>query len=126
MPAYRLLPPGGTCTFSKILKGKHWVGRVVKHGDGGYLGIINTGGSQRVEFRAATELAAFEGVVSRRLGYNNVGELRQHNREVRRANRVRNAVVRDKVNRFVRGDLKEKIAVIDEIFDALEGRNGSK
>jgi hypothetical protein len=101
--AYRLLAREGTCTFQRIARGRKTVGRVCPHGDGGFLGIINTGGGREV-FRAATAVEAFEGVVARRLGYASAADLKQHNAVVRRDNRVRRVAALNAFNRFMRGE----------------------
>jgi hypothetical protein len=71
--------------FKKIMRGKTWIGRVVRMGDGSgrYLGRI--GGH---EFTASTELDAFEGVAARFMGFDSAGDLRQQNAIVRQRNRA--------------------------------------
>jgi hypothetical protein len=117
MTTYRLLPLEGTQTIQYITRGKKTVGRVVRMGDGsGYLGIINRAEGGREEFTASTVLAAFEGVVAKRLGYGSASALKESNAKVRAVKRVQSARARDFAARFVSGNFKEQIAVIDEIF----------
>jgi hypothetical protein len=72
--------------FKKIMKGKDWVGRVVKMGDGtGYLGIIKPH-----EYKAATEQEAFEEVGARYMGHESYAALRNKNRAVRSFRRAAN------------------------------------
>lgn len=104
---YRLLDEG--LPFKVIrLRGK-LVGRVCRHGDGGFLGIIN--GVDRV--RARTEDEAFREVASRALGYADFATLKARKDVVRRTNAAKKAEVREITNRILGGDF----AAIDRLFE---------
>ena len=112
---YRLRDDGYP-TFKKIMNGKKWVGRVVKHHtEPVYLGIIG-----QTTVRNATEEGAFAEVVARHLGHRNAEALHATNALVRTTNRVRRQRNKELARRFMQGDLTEKIAVIDAIFDNFE------
>jgi hypothetical protein len=101
MSRYRLHDDGYP-TFKKIMQGRKWVGRVCKSVDpAGYLGIIG-----KTTVRAPTEKAAFEAVVAKHLGYNDVSELNEINREVKAVNRVRKAQAREVVDEMIRGNFE--------------------
>jgi hypothetical protein len=112
---YRLVDDGYP-VFKKIVRGGKWVGRVVRCADGRFYARINNARGPATEFYAATEIEAFEQVAAVQLGYANAGEVRAHNSDVRAANRDRNAYARGLADRFRRGDLTEKIAVVDELL----------
>lgn len=103
-----VLRTDGYATFKKITRGKKWVGRVYKNADGQYVGKIG-----HVEFVAATEHAAFEGVVSKNLGYEDVDALRQHNSAVRHSNRVARERANVAFNDMMKGEF-------DAIFKLLK------
>ena len=71
---YRLRDDG-VPGFKKIMRGKMWIGRICRHADGAYLGVIGN-----AQIRAATEEDAFEGIVARELGFQNAGQLKAHSR----------------------------------------------
>jgi hypothetical protein len=101
MTRYRLKDDGYP-TFKKIMEGRKWVGRVCKSvNPPGYLGIID-----QTAVRAVTEKAAFEAVVAQHLGYNDVGELKEINREVRAVSRARKAQARQVVDEMIRGNFE--------------------
>lgn len=116
MTAYKMQPREGTCTFQKITHGKKWVGRVCQHADGHWVGIIK--GS--VMAYGPTPVAAFEATVAKHLGYASASALHARNAEVRAANRARRQSSRAIARRFLNGDLKEKMAVLDELFVNIE------
>ena len=72
----------GYATFKHIYKGRAKVGRVYKHADGYFVGMIG-----KVERKAQSERAAFDAVVAADCGFGHVEELRAHNSSVRAANR---------------------------------------
>ena len=74
---YKLKDDGGA-SFKKIMKGKRWVGRVCQHADGSYLGVIGN-----MMLKAQTEVAAFEGITARFLGYANASQMKARGRTVR-------------------------------------------
>lgn len=98
----------GYATFKYIYKARQRVGRVFKHADGYYVGMI--GPTTR---KASTERAAFDAVVSADLGYEDVEALNAHNRAVRSENKRRRAqanaeLMRDPMFR----DIMESIAKV--------------
>lgn len=110
----------GVPTMKKIMQGKNWVGRVVRHADGGFLGVIQ---SKKLFVRAPTEVAAFEEVVAQSLGYATAADLKAHNARVRADNRVRTAVARDRAHRFMTAtSFDERMAVVDEVLGIDEAK----
>jgi hypothetical protein len=71
----------GYPSMKKIMQGRKWVGRVVPHAEGGFLGKIG-----QDFFRAATEVEAFEGVVAKALGFKDVQSLMSHNLAAKQQN----------------------------------------
>jgi hypothetical protein len=124
MGAYRMMPLQGTETMNRIMRARKWVGRVVPHMEGGYLGKIGNTYS-----RAPTREAAFEEVVAKHLGYPSADALHASNRVVRAANRERNARNHALASRFKAainsGDMKGAIDVIDTVF-GLPPKEGDK
>ncbi|HXI97522.1 MAG TPA: hypothetical protein VNG73_01160 [Gemmatimonadaceae bacterium] len=85
---YRLVDVG--VSFKKIMHGRKWVGRVVKHAtEPRYLGIIG-----KITVSMPTERGAFDEVVARQLGFTSCAALDAHNAEVRAKNRVIRAETR--------------------------------
>lgn len=117
---YRLVDHG--YPFKKIMRGKQWIGRVVKHAtDNCYLGIIGD-----VIVRAPTSNAAFALVVARHLGFKDAAEMDDRNRAVRAATRVQRQRSRYLADRFVNAKtFNERVAVLDEVF-GLKIATGSK
>jgi hypothetical protein len=106
MSSYRLVDHG--YPFKKIMHGRKWVGRVYRHADGSWRGMINK-----------TELAsgsspreAFEQAVAKHLGYGDVSELNERNRQVRRTNAAR----RQEVQQAMRDFLGGKTNALDALF----------
>lgn len=64
--------------FKKIMNGKRWVGRVCRHADGSYLGVIGN-----MMIKAQTETAAFEGITARFLGYANASQMKARQQTAR-------------------------------------------
>jgi hypothetical protein len=114
--AYRMLNKEGTCTFHKIVHGRKWVGRVVQHTDGHWLGIIGKNMVKR-----PTAVAAFEQVVAEQLGYSSAAALRQRNAVVRQKTRLVNAAA-DAAYRQVLGG---KFDVFDTPQGALLALRGA-
>lgn len=85
--------------FKFIYCARRKVGRVYRHADGHYVGMIGY-----TERKGATEREAFDAVVSADLGYAGVEELNAHNRSVRAANTQRRNEVRAIADRVLRGD----------------------
>ena len=101
MSRYRLHDDGYP-TFKKIMSGRKQVGRVCKSvNPAGYLGIIG-----RTSVRAATEKEAFEAAVAKHLGFVDVEDLRDSNREVRAINRAKKANARAVVDEMIRGNFE--------------------
>lgn len=98
--------------FKKILQGKKWVGRVVKHADGGYLGIIG-----KDSYHGATEDEAFYEVSARAMGYSSANELRSRNRAVRHQRNASRARAQHAMNEIMRGNFKP----LDELFGFNKG-----
>lgn len=103
--------------FKKIYHGKKWVGRVCKHADGGYLGIIG-----KMSIRADSETVAFEEIAARAMGYPNAATLKAKNRAVRSHNYQRSKAARQAAREFMAADLQGRIEIIDHWFDVLEGK----
>jgi hypothetical protein len=92
------MPRDGSVPYQKIVTGREWVGRVVKHAtEPHYVGTMYKG---KYSATGATAVAAFEAVVARALGYDSVEQIKSQNR-ARRA-------VRREVN-----------AELDRIYDAM-------
>lgn len=96
-----VLKNDGYSTFDKIMQGRKWVGRVVKHAEGGYFARIGT-----IEARGATKAEAFGAVAAQALGFENEADLHDHNRVVRQRNAVRKAEARHAVNEMLRGNFE--------------------
>lgn len=101
MTALRLMPPGGTCTYHKIMTGRKWIGRVIRHAEGGYLGIIG-----KLTVRAETSVEAFEEVGARWMGYESAAALRSKNRMVRRARAVSREIGNYAMGEIERGNFE--------------------
>lgn len=100
MSSFKLMPPEGTCTFRKIMHGRKWVGRVYQHADGTWRCAV-----YRQELgQGQTPKAAFETGIAKHLGYANIGELTDHNRLVRRRNRLAKQHARQVAHRLLQGD----------------------
>jgi len=105
MTTYRLVDRG--YPFKKIMTGKAWVGRVVRHASGShYLARIKVADDPAIEFTAPTEIEAFEGAVARLVGYESAADLKASNRVARAINRERNARTRHVVNEMMRGNFE--------------------
>ena len=63
----------GVIGFKKIMRGKEWIGRVTRHLDGSYLGVIGN-----AMIKAATEKEAFDSIIARQLGFQNSNQMRAH------------------------------------------------
>ena len=70
--------------YKLIYKSRAKVGRVYRHADGHFVGMIGP-----LNRAGATEREAFEAVVAADCGHTDVEELRAHNSAVRAANRQR-------------------------------------
>ncbi len=81
MTIYRLVDHG--YPFKKIMRGREWVGRVCRHAEGGFLGIIG-----KDSLRAPSEVEAFEEIVARAMGFSCAAALRAKNARVRGAKRM--------------------------------------
>ena len=68
--SYRMIEVGPTCSFKKIMHGRKWVGRVCKHADGGFLGVIG-----KLTAHRPTEREAFEEVCALQMGFGSAAEL---------------------------------------------------
>ncbi len=85
---YRMVDVG--VSFKKIMHGRKWVGRVVKHAtDPRYLGIIG-----KITVSMPTEREAFDEVVARQFGFASCSALDAHNAQVWAKNRETRAQVR--------------------------------
>lgn len=98
MTSYRLVNDG--YSFKKIVSGRKWVGRVVKHAtEPRYLGIIG-----KITVSAPTERAAFDEVCARALGFANLAALNAHNTRTAAANRAGRADARYVVGEMLAGN----------------------
>ena len=96
------LKDDGYPTFKKIMRGRHWVGRVCKHANGGYLGVIG-----KLFVRGATEMEAFNEVCAQSLDYyGSVNEPKVHNPIVSRVNHERRAEPPAVAQELFRGSFK--------------------
>jgi hypothetical protein len=75
------------------------VGRVYKHADGHWIGMIG-----KDERKGATPDEAFRNVAAVALGFNTLGDLRAHNQAVRADNRARRQDRRQAANSFLQSD----------------------
>jgi hypothetical protein len=98
MTTYRMVDHG--YPFKKIMRGKDWVGRVVKTTDGRYYARIG----KLAEAYAHSELVAFHEAASKALGYRGAADLREHNRAVRAGQRARRVEINHAVTEFLGGN----------------------
>jgi len=89
----------GYPSMKKIVQGRKWVGRVVPHAEGGFLGKIC-----QDFFRATTEVEAFEGVVAKALGFSSAQALKDQNQVVRQQKQVVRQTAKAAVNAFYQGN----------------------
>lgn len=108
---YRLLRRDGSCTFQKIMRGRQWIGRVTRHADGDWLGVI---GKEMV--RASTPQYAFQEICARHAGFASyaamVSEMRTR-RAVRLERRVRADAAVQKF--YAAKTTDERFAALDEL-----------
>lgn len=115
MSGYRL-KDDGFAGFKKILRGREWVGRVVRHAEGGYVGVIGTDSA-----RGATEREAFEEAAARAMGYKSAAVVRAHNSRVRARKRAYNSVADAIGRRLINSDVKSQLDIIDRVGNSPEG-----
>lgn len=96
--------------YKNIYKGRAKVGRVVKHVEGYYLGIIGP-----ITKRGNSERTAFDAAVSADLGFDSVEELNAQNRAVRAHNRQSRAVARNTMDRLLAGDFSALDALLGKM-----------
>jgi hypothetical protein len=99
--------------FKKIMDGRKWVGRVARHADGHYLGIIG-----KLTVKAASEREAFDEVVAQHWGYPNAATLRAKNAVVRHQNKVRRAGARAIADQMLAGDFEPFMNLMDRVLDS--------
>lgn len=119
---YRLVDHG--YPFKKIMCGRQWVGRVFRHADGTWRGMI---GKAELS-QGATPTDAFREAVARHLGFASSAALSHRNAAVLYARRQRaargDAVAREYMGaktaeeRFAALD---KLTTPDQLIEALEG-----
>lgn len=97
---FKMWRPEGTCTFRKITTGRRWIGRVTRHEDGTWIGVI---GKLTVTGHATSD-AAFDAVVAKHLGYDSADTLRASNARIRNGRRMLNKVGDVLADDIVRGD----------------------
>ena len=105
-----VLKDSGYPTFKKITSGRKWVGRVGKCEDGRFFGKIGS-----TFIYAATELEAFNDVVAKHLGYEDVQALQDHNRQVRHSNKIRRAETRAAFNQMMGGDYQALFDLLGKV-----------
>ena len=105
-----VLRDSGYTTFKKITSGKKWVGRVGKCEDGRFFGKIGS-----TFIYAATEREAFDDVVAKHLGYEDVQALQDHNRQVRHSNKIRRAESRAAFNQMMGGDYQALFDLLGKV-----------
>jgi hypothetical protein len=94
--------------FKFIYAARRKVGRVYRHTDGHYVGMIG-----RTVRNGSSEREAFDAVVAADLGFDNVEKLNAHNRSVRAANRQSRAkAYNDMMNDPLTRDLLESIGKV--------------
>ena len=108
-----ILRDEGYGTFKKIVSDRRWVGRVCRHADGSYLGIIG-----KTTVKAASEREAFDEVVAQHLGYPNAAALRSRNAVVSQANRARKAHSRAVANEMLAGNFEPFMNLMDRVLKA--------
>lgn len=88
------------------MRGREWIGRVCRHAEGGFLGIIG-----KESIRAPSELEAFEEISARAMGYSCAAALRAKNARVRymraRARRMLDGIADAAMDEYyATGDIK--------------------
>ncbi len=112
---YRLRDSGFD-SYKIITKGRVRVGRVARHSEGGFVGVI---GNDSV--RSSSEVEAFEEISARAMGYGSAAALKNRNRAVRAVQRQRSQVI-DAVGRaFLSADVKTQMNMIDKIGSTPDG-----
>lgn len=112
--------------YKKIMQGRKWVGRVVKHAsESGYVGVIY--GSPGHTACGATEREAFERVASLALGFKSPEAVRAHNSAVRQRNSMRRNTARHIVSEMLNGNFAplDKLlgkTTVDEFLADAEAR----
>jgi hypothetical protein len=96
--------------FKKIYNGRKWVGRVCRHGDGGFLGIIKGVG----EVRASSEKTAFEEIASKAMGYSSAAALKSSNAQARRRNQAVRHEARAVADQWLRGNFEPLFNLLDK------------
>jgi hypothetical protein len=84
--------------YKSICRGRKQVGRVFRHADGHFVGMIG-----RDERKGATESEAFQRVAAASFGYDSVEALKENNREVRAQRRHARARAQRVVDDMLRG-----------------------
>ena len=107
--AYKLVDHG--YPYKKIMHGKRWIGRVCRHINGNWFGVI---GSLMVN--GTSERDAFEQVVAKHLGYADASALHARNRQARAQRRVARSTAKHVLNSIIRGDFRP----LDELFTRME------
>src|SRR5688572_16261202 len=101
----------GFSTYKHILLRRKQVGRVAKHTDGGYVGVIG-----KDSVRAPTELEAFHAIVARDRGFSSAAAMDARDAQARRTKRVYNQAA-DIVGRaYVGSDLGTQMKILDRAF----------
>jgi len=113
MASFKLVDDGYP-TFKKIMRGRDWVGRVCRHADGRYMGMI---GKSMIVY-ADTEVGAFEQAVAQYLGYVDADALKARNARIRSHNREARRAGRYAAEQLMRGNFKP----FDDLF--LRARKG--
>jgi len=114
MAKFTLQNPERNIPYSKITQGRKWVGRVYPKSDGTFGAVLN-GINEHVT--APTRVAAFELVVSRYLGFNNVDELKANNSRVRATNRINRQIAQSAVNEYLNAtSADERFAALNKVL----------
>lgn len=108
MALYRLKDDGYP-TYKKIVKGGKWVGRVCKTTTG-YLGIIGP-----TQYRAATEVAAFDGVIAKHNGFADVEDMKRHNSRAHASNKAVAAAGRYAADQLIQGNFEPFGRLLDKL-----------
>lgn len=106
----------GFAAYKHITLGRKQVGRVARHAEGGFVGVIG-----KVSARAATEYEAFAEVVARDRGFASAAAMDARDQRARRAKRQYNQAA-DIVGRaYIHSDLGTQMKILDRAFDGPPG-----
>lgn len=97
--------------YKIIYQSRKKVGRVFRHAEGHYVGMIG-----KDERRGATEREAFDEVCAAAFGFDSSADLREANSRTRHANKVRRQIAHRAVDRMLGGDF----SALDALFRSVK------